>query len=113
MKRSLLCFLFLFPVTATAFDCLPVEWGGDGTSYFVGSTTSGTWYAWNCTVAGALKANGAVIVSGYKPSMVCLSSIVLPFTDIERKCSTVTPETSVKYNRLLRSLETAKGKLPK
>jgi hypothetical protein len=113
MKRLFLCFSLFFSFSAQAFDCLPIEWGGDGTSYFVGSTTSGTWYAWNCTVAGKLKANGTVIVSGYKPTMSCLSAIVLPFTDVERRCEADVPELAVKKTRLLRSLLTAQGKLPK
>ena len=113
MKKLLAAFLLSFPILSqAAFLCVPVEWGGDGTSYTVGTTTSGTWYVWNCQVNGKFISQGMVIVAGHKPSLTCLSSIINPFISVTEKCFTVAPEEVPKFNRLKKSLDTARSKLP-
>jgi hypothetical protein len=114
MKKLLVLILFLLPAASdAALLCTPIEWGGTGTDYAVGTTTSGTWYVWNCSVNGILISQGRIIVKGHKPSLTCLSAIINPFVFVDEKCNAVDPEQIVRYNRLLKSLETAKGNLPK
>jgi len=120
MKILIALFLVVFSTLASAFDCMAIEYGGDGRDLTVGTTTSGTWYVWNCVNKNYTPPigipEGFVIVSGHKPSATCAAAGLNPFinfTDMYSKCTGFTAEEKVKYNRLLKSLETAKAKLPK
>jgi len=110
--KTLIALLFLLPALAQA-KCFPIEWGGSGTSYTVGTTTSGTWYVWNCFEEGKLIPAGRVIVAGHRPSATCLTSVVNPFVNMDMACSTVDEKEAILYKRLLKSKETAQTKLPK
>jgi len=110
--KTLLALLFLLPALAQA-ECFPIEWGGSGTSYTVGTTTSGTWYVWNCFEDGKLIPRGRVLVSGHRPSAACLATLVTPFVSIDDRCTNVTENEVIRFNRLLKSMRTAQAKLPK
>jgi hypothetical protein len=122
MKHLLFIFLFLFSGLVRAdLLCLPAEYGGDGLDLTVGTTTSGTWYAWNCVSTATanriqlVAPEGIVIVKGHKPSAACAAAGFNPFVEFNKiysLCYGYTAEEKVKFNRLLKSLETAKSKLP-
>ena len=121
MKKLLGILLVLISGGARAdfLDCTPIEWGGSGQEYTVGTTTSGTWYVWNCKLAsGMIKPNGVVVVKGHKPSTGCLiltstTNIFVDASKIYSSCVSQTEEEKVKYARLIKSLQTQKTKLPK
>lgn len=113
MRRLYFSFIFALLAGNAHAECWPIEWGGVGTSYTVGTTTSGTWYVWNCKDAkGKLQGTGRIIVAGHAPTAGCLATIINPFIATDGACWTVTEEEVTKYNRLLKSMQTAMSKLP-
>jgi hypothetical protein len=111
--KTLIASLFLCAPLLSYAACIPIEWGGSGTSYTVGTTTSGTWYVWNCFEDGKLVPKGRVIVSGHRPSATCLAAIINPFIAVDEKCNSINEDEIIRYTRLQKSAKTAQAKLPK